>query len=357
MGQPKRSASKPRDPFGPSMRIVCRLAAIMRDRGMTAKQLSRMTGVSRETIARLCNNTFTRVRVDVLSRICAALGITSLDELFEVYQADVFFPIRLHKEVTFHVGSDSLAGRADGELEGGHARMSMGAWDFRAMKEVHEFLNHTVPGIRVHVEEHVRYDPAVSGKVTATLDEGNHIIFGSPLANEFAEELVCHTHRVPPYSPDRRGEFPYVFNWDRAVRSSFGVRVAGQKFGIASTRTGKLLACHTRVASGQGEDAALIMTCRIWRSPVRRQYGRHDENIVIAILGYSGIGTYGGAKALTDPASSRELYPPRTGSAVVRPGPPLMRVVSVAYTRAPGPSPHDNRHVRSTQLVAEDDIR
>jgi putative transcriptional regulator len=330
------------------MRIVCRLGAIMRERGITAKQLERMSGVNRAAIARLSNNTFTRLRRDIIARICGALGITSLDELFEVYDANIFFPIRLNKEVTFHVGSESLARGRDTAAEASIDRLSMGAWDFRAMKQIHEYLNRTVPGIRVHVEEHERYDPAIAETLDRTFDRGNHIIVGSQIANQLAEEVVCRTHKVQPYSPDRQREFPFVFHWDtkRTIASSFGVRGTGRKMGIASTRTGKLLAAHTRVTSGPGEDGALIMAYRVWRTPVRRQFGRDDENIVIAILGYSGIGTYGGALVAIDPAASRELYPARTGS-------PLMRVVSVGYTRPPNPSRRDNREVTSAQLVSE----
>jgi len=330
------------------MRIVCRLSTIMRDRGFNAKQLAKHAGVSRETISRISNNTFTRLRRDIVGRICGALEITSLDELFEVYEANIFFPIRLHKEVTFHVGSDSLAHGRDSAAETSIDRLSMGAWDFRAMKVIHEYLNRTVPGIRVHVEEHVRYDPTVADTLDRTFDRGNHILFGSQIANQFTEEVVCRTHGVPPYSPERRSEFPFVFHWDtrRTIASSFGVRATGRKIGIVSSRTGKVLAAHTRVTSGQGEDGALVMAYRVWRAPVRRQFGREDENIVIAILGYSGIGTYGGARVAIDPEASRELYPVRTGS-------PLMRVVSVGYTRPPDPSPRDSREVTTAQLVSE----
>jgi hypothetical protein len=240
-------------------------------------------------------------------------------------------------------------GKTDTRLEKGHARMSMGAWDFRAMKEIHEHLNRTVPEIKVHVEEHVRYDPAVAAKVTRTFECGNHIVFGSPIANQFAEEVVCHAHHVPPYSPEKRTAFPFAFHWDtrRSVQSSFGFQGTARRFGIVSTRTGQILASHTRVATGHGNDAAMIMAYRVFRPPKHRQYGRVDENIVIAILGYSGIGTYGGARVVTDPVSSRELYPDRTGV-------PLTRVVAIGYTRPPDPSPHDNRQVTTAQLVSQD---
>jgi DNA-binding Xre family transcriptional regulator len=348
MGQPRRSISNLSSHVPPSTRIVCRLRAIMHERGITSvKQLARMSGVTRAAISRLSNNTFTRLRRDILQRICGALELSSLDELFEVYDANIFYPISLHKEVTFHVGSESLARGSDTAAED-IDRLSMGAWDFRAMKEIHEYLNRTVPGIRVHVEEHERYDRAIAETLDRTFDRGNHIIVGSQIANQLAEEVVCRTHKVQPYSPDQQTDIPFVFHWDtqRAIPSSFGMRGTAPKMGIVSAHTGKLLAAHTRVTSGPGEDGALIMTYRVWREPVRRQFGRDDENIVIAILGYSGIGTYGGALVAIDRAASRELYPARTGT-------PLMRVVSVGYTRPPNPSRRDNREVTSAQLVSE----
>src|SRR3989442_2973580 len=157
-----------------SMPIVCRLDAIMRERRLAASQLSKLSGVSRETIAGLRNNNFVRLTRDVIGKLCFALDITSLDILFEVYEVDIFFPIRLHKEVTFHVGSNSFAAKRDAALEG--CRMSIGAWDIRAMKLVLEHLNRTVPGISVHLEEHVRYDPTIGEKVEQTFKQGNHLI-------------------------------------------------------------------------------------------------------------------------------------------------------------------------------------
>src|SRR5207253_7813378 len=184
--------------------------------------------------SRLANNTFTRLRRDIVGRICRALDITSLDELFEVYEPNIFFPIRLHKEVTFHVGSDSVARGCDAAAEKRPGRLLMGAWDFRAMKVIHEYLNRTVPGIRVHVEEHERYDPAVADTLDRTFDRGNHIVFGSQIANQFAEEVVCRSHRVPPYSPDRRSELPFVVQWDtrRSIASSLGVPGKERRIGI-----------------------------------------------------------------------------------------------------------------------------
>lgn len=334
-----------------TMLIQCRLGEIMRARGLSDKKLAKLAGVGRDVIRQLRENTFKGIRRKTLGKLCAALSLESLDELFCIRDADSLHPIRLHREVTIHLGANPLAaltrqsGPPDGHL---FDPVYVGRWDLQTASEISAQLSNLEPGIRVNLVEHVRLDP-VKEAVDRVLAAGNHVELGSPFANQFAEELVCRLHKVPPYSPDQRDAFAYGFQWDSShqVDSSFGWQGMGTDFGIVSLRTGKLVARSTFVTQGQGEDCALIVTYRVFRAPRRRSFGLDDEFIVIAILGYSGCGTTAGARVAFDPAFARELYPPRTGE-------PLMRVVRCTYTRPPSASTHDNRRVETWELVPTD---
>jgi len=128
------------------------------------------------------------------------------------------------------------------------------------------------------------------------------------------------------------------------VSSSFGSPAENGDVGIVSVATGELVARRTLVTQGQGEDCALIIVERVFRPVARRAHGRNDENIIIVILGYSGIGTVAGAHVAISEEFARALYPERTGK-------PLMKVVSATYARPPGPSSDDNREVTEARLL------
>jgi hypothetical protein len=185
------------------------------------------------------------------------------------------------------------------------------------------------------------------GSLERVFAAGNHIIIGSQTANQFAEEVVCRLYGVPPFTPTKRDSFPFGFLWDArhgTTPSSFGQPGDGREFGISETRTGELVARSNFVARGEGDDCALIVTHRIWQVPKERRFGRDDERVIVALLGYSGAGTYAGAKIATDARLATALYPPEHGK-------PLMRVVAAKYLRAAGDSSRDTRSVQSQRLI------
>src|SRR5207249_2666619 len=59
-----------------------------------ATELSQLTRTSRGVIGDLCGDRWQRVGRDTIARICEELGITSLDDLFQLYDTNIFFPIR-----------------------------------------------------------------------------------------------------------------------------------------------------------------------------------------------------------------------------------------------------------------------
>ncbi len=333
------------------MQVHSRLREIMREQGLTVKELQQRSGAGREPISALRGNKWQRVSRVVMGRICAALNIT-FNDLFILNPEDIWAPIKLSGEVTIHYGSHSearLAGGGGDELI--LAGQSIGVWDMRAANLIIEHLKRAGLEVDVKLQEHVTgaergYDPSVRDAIRQIFEGGNHVVIGSPIANRFTEEVVCYAFGVTPYAPQMRAAFPYGFVWDawRRVTSSFGWQGMGKEFGIWSTRREKLVARCTIVKEGEGQDCALILVYRIFVPQTRREHGSDAERVVICILGHSGAGTFAGAKAAIDSKHAAGLYPPQRGT-------PHMRVVSATYTRAPNPTPYDNREVTGAVLV------
>src|SRR3990172_3041087 len=125
------------------MKLYCRLREIMDERHLTVSQLARLSGVGRDSIGALRKNNWRRVDREVLGKLCGALGIR-LDELFVLREEDIWFSIRLHREVTIHLGSNSAAAPVKPEPGNGSPTAfyphSIGAWDFRAFRVVTKHL-------------------------------------------------------------------------------------------------------------------------------------------------------------------------------------------------------------------------
>jgi DNA-binding Xre family transcriptional regulator len=340
---------------GAHMQVHSRLREIMRERQIKVETLHRWAGVSREAISALRTDNWQRVGRSVMGRICGALNIT-LEQLFILNPEDIWAPIKLSGEVTVHYGSRSLPDASHAIPSADETLLTgqyIGVWDMRAIKLILEYLKQTGPEVSVTLQEHVTgvervFDPSARDAVRKIFESGNHVVIGSPIANQFTEEVVCHAYEVPPYAPQKRDAFPYGFVWDsrRTITSSFGWQGIGNEFGIASTRSDKLVALRTMVKEGEGQDCALVIVYRIFVPPARRQHGENKECVVICILGHSGAGTFAGAQVATDPKYAGELYPAERSK-------PLMRVVRAAYTRAPIPSLRDNREVTGADLVTE----
>lgn len=65
------------------MPIRVRLKEILEDRGMSQRELARLTGLRPNTISHLCSNTATSVYFDTLEIICKTLNI-EIQELLEL---------------------------------------------------------------------------------------------------------------------------------------------------------------------------------------------------------------------------------------------------------------------------------
>lgn len=336
-------------------RLHCRLKEIMREKGMSVAELHRISGVSRETICILRNNGPTGVSTRSVARVCAALGV-GIGDLFELLVEDIWRPIRLTKEVTIHFGSRVLhepKPARRGDVDTIISRQYLGSWDFRAFQRVSEYLLNLKLDIRISFKEHITgagrgFDPAVRASAKELFAGGNHIVIGSPIANQFTEEVVCHSYGVAPYNPQMRSAFPYGFVWDdwRNVRSSFGWQGQGKQFGVAALPSNKIVAPHVIVPSGEGVDAGLILVHRLYQAPSRREAGDDDERIVICFLGYSGPGTLGAAQVATNPEFATGLFPSdRKG--------PRMRAVACKYFRHESALPDDNREVTEATLVPD----
>ena len=326
------------------MQIRTRLDEIMRAKGISTAELSRRTGISRAVIADLRRDCWERVSRNTLARICQALPIT-FNDLFELYDTSIFAPIRLHGDVTIHFGSDAVTRAGDSRASGRTilSEPMTDGWDLRGVVAITDYLHEVDPAICCRLVEHPRQDSAVRDGVLKVFADGDHILIGW---NQFSEEVVCHAHAVPPYSPANLGVFEFAFKRDRrhAVSSSFGSPANNGNVGIVSVATGELVARHTLVTEGQGDDCALIVVERVFRPVVRRENRRDDENIILAILGYDGMGTAAGAEAAISKQFEQALYPAERGK-------PMMKVVAATYARPPGPSSVDNRKVTSARVL------
>jgi DNA-binding Xre family transcriptional regulator len=337
----------------PAMNIVCRLGEIMENRNVIGTQLSEMTGVSEDTITKLRNHTWQSVGRRILGRLAAALTV-GVDELFVARPADIWFPIRRHKQVTVHFGSTSsrlLDGQPDAtDASGGEEmldRQFIGVWDHRAFAHVYNYLSRTSIGsIRYEFREH-EIGSATDPFTRGDFKKGNHIVFGSPVVNPAAEHAVCSAKEITPRTPDRASEFPFNFRWrSRLTVSSFGARSESGALGIVDTRSQELIAQRTVVPVGEGHDCGLIMAYRTKPPERERRLGdENDDYIVIVIMGQSGCGTLASTQLLCDDENApRSLYPLERDQAV-------FRVCSATYTRDPSFVGHDNRSVRHVALV------
>jgi putative transcriptional regulator len=55
--------------------IVCQLSTLLGARRMTQARLSALTGIHRNTISKLYNDSWTAIRRDTLDRICTVLQV------------------------------------------------------------------------------------------------------------------------------------------------------------------------------------------------------------------------------------------------------------------------------------------
>ncbi|SCW27259.1 putative transcriptional regulator [Paenibacillus tianmuensis] len=61
------------------MSVRCKLGDIMKQRGLSNKEVVELTGVSRNTITSLAANATKRIDYDTLEGLCRGLGITPGD--------------------------------------------------------------------------------------------------------------------------------------------------------------------------------------------------------------------------------------------------------------------------------------
>lgn len=65
--------------------IKCHLSRILGERKLKVAEVARDTGINRNTLHRLYNETATRVELDVIEQICLYLKI-NVGDLFEISQ-------------------------------------------------------------------------------------------------------------------------------------------------------------------------------------------------------------------------------------------------------------------------------
>ncbi|WP_258073018.1 helix-turn-helix domain-containing protein [Brevibacillus laterosporus] len=64
-----------------AMKIYIKLADILKERGISQRELARLTGIRVSSINEMCNNETVRLPLDNLAKICEVLGVEITDVL------------------------------------------------------------------------------------------------------------------------------------------------------------------------------------------------------------------------------------------------------------------------------------
>src|SRR5262245_7048651 len=83
--------------------LHCRLGELMAERGPSLTDLSRQSGVCRESIRGLLGTQWHHVSQDTIRKLCDELEI-DVGDLFALIEKDLWHSVRVAKEVTIHVG-------------------------------------------------------------------------------------------------------------------------------------------------------------------------------------------------------------------------------------------------------------
>ncbi|RMD81715.1 MAG: XRE family transcriptional regulator [Candidatus Dadabacteria bacterium] len=344
---PKKARSKP-------LGIYIRLAELMAEKGITVRELERLSGVSHTTISRLRRGWAKSIEFEHLAQICRVLGVTPGDVI--VYHAlDIWYPICLQGSVTIHLGSSALPDTLEGPVDAGKGfRETVGSFDVYSFAELTEFIGSFEQRVQVRVAlcptgEGDTFAQLHKGTATSILEEGGcHIILASPKANSLAEEVVCAAYGVPPFSRGVAESFPLAFAYDEsrqnAMRSSLATFVPADRCGIVDTETHELVAHRSQPNNDTADDCGLVFVQRTPVPAAKRRHGDEDEGIVIALLGHGGPGTLGAARVLTSPEAAAALYPDELGE-------PRLYAIRAKYHTGTSDTPRDNRRLLSCSLV------
>ena len=66
--------------------LRCNLQEVLDEKKITQTELSEMTGIAQGSISKLCANKKSRLGFDTILKICEALDINDLDELFSIIE-------------------------------------------------------------------------------------------------------------------------------------------------------------------------------------------------------------------------------------------------------------------------------
>jgi putative transcriptional regulator len=66
------------------MKVICHLAKLMKEKGLSQAGLAEATGLSPNTVGKLYRNQFSRIDVETIMTLCDYLGCQSINELIEI---------------------------------------------------------------------------------------------------------------------------------------------------------------------------------------------------------------------------------------------------------------------------------
>jgi len=314
--------------------------------------------VNRARVRELIAGTARKISLEDMAIYTEVLRCT-VGELFERVEESIWNVVPTSRMVRIHLASrtmpdqspDVRANVSEEDLSLLVDREHLGVWDVQAaaiiLAHVYSVASDAIVQIYVHpygIDD--GYFRPGEDEVYGLCDGAVHVLIGSPAASTFTERVVSSLYGVAPYAPRDDGRFPYRIAWpaERDVRSSFGLELPEDARGIVAAGDDRPLAERTLVASGEGHDAALLLTHRFSMNAVTGSRRGHTEGALIGALGISGPGTLAAASALTSRRYRGELYPAATHA-------PLMRALRVTYSREGNGGGRDDRKLQSWELL------
>jgi DNA-binding Xre family transcriptional regulator len=365
---PKRAhkkAKEKREAMELNLYIRYRIEELCNERGITLEKLAAQTGIAYHKIRRLVDGEYARIPIRWLQMIANVLGIRHGHDLFTIeWRGDIWQYPRAGRgkggirDVTIHLASAPYEVQLPAEDKGAAADYldpeRCGVYDIEALAELQNAVNRNCdlvkPKLWMHRDDPVgdpRYEKARLEWDKVKRARGMHIVVG---CHRTFEAFCCFAHDVDPSAirDEVRKKFQYLFQ--RVKSRGFNSPIArivsdASLSGIVETATDEIVAHYRLVKKGYGRDYSIIVTYRI----PSEDDPNVDCGIVVLILGFTGIGTLGGAKFVANPLNGLALFPPQIGK-------PQMKVVSVKYEGVSN-DPLDTRDTRTVvdAVLLEDD--
>jgi transcriptional regulator with XRE-family HTH domain len=281
--------------------VELKLNTLLTERDMTQADLAKRVGVSKNTVAAYCDDSWTVLDRTVLERIADVFqcDVGSLLETKE--ESDFFKTFRNH---TDSKPSCTYLRRPDSERLITGRRV--GHRDYRAIDQVDRLLSGCVDGM-IPIENSATNLEEFRERV-----QQDCVVLGSPMVNKATEMAICQAFGVEPFQDGAQGKVPFHFRVGgprQSLPASSIIQPSPDgKVGIWLKEGKQLLEMHftprdqfRKWETKKGRDCAVILVLN------HQPAGQSHYRKLIVLAGSGGVGTEGAAMALVD--SYRDLEP------------------------------------------------